>query len=164
MGKSGWTMAVGDCLVEDFMGCIEAEAIANPSAVRARNTRRTSMKGRTVKLTLAVVLVLCTGLSARVKKPPGATVYKDVLIKNVPHVRQKSDFCGEACAEMYLRKLGKKISQDYVFDQSGIDPFNGRGCFTVELARALKRIGFKVGNVWYKVAAEKADGANRKTI
>ena len=48
---------------------------------------------------------------------------KTVLIKNVPHVRQKPDFCGEACAEMYLKKLGYKgnestsyISDKIVFD------------------------------------------------
>ena len=47
---------------------------------------------------------------------------RDVLIKGVPHVVQKPDFCGEACAEMFLRKLGKRMDQDYVFDQSGLDP------------------------------------------
>jgi hypothetical protein len=150
-------MAVRDCLVEDFMGCIEAEAVVSLFAVRIRDTRRTSVKSRIIQLTSAAVLVLCTGLSASAKEPPGETVYKDVLIKNVPHVRQKSDFCGEACAEMYLRKLGKKISQDYVFDRSGVDPVDARGCFTAELARALKRIGFRVGDVWYRVAVEKAE-------
>ena len=34
-----------------------------------------------------------------------AQVYQDVLIKEVPHVKQKPDFCGEACAEMFLKKL-----------------------------------------------------------
>jgi len=39
-------------------------------------------------------------------------VYDDVLIAEVPHVRQKPDFCGEACAEMMLRKLGHELDQD----------------------------------------------------
>ena len=38
-----------------------------------------------------------------------AETYASVRIDNVPHVKQKPDFCGEACAEMYLRKLGHRI-------------------------------------------------------
>jgi len=82
--------------------------------------------------------------------------YEDVLMKGVPHVRQKPDFCGEACVEMYLRKLGYKMDQDYVFDQSGLDPLEGRGCRTGDLARSLRKIGFKIGDVWYKVKARNA--------
>jgi hypothetical protein len=76
-----------------------------------------------------------------------------VLIEDVPHVLQKPDFCGEACAEMFLAKLGSSIDQDFVFDQAGLDPLQGRGCFTRELATGLGRVGFDVGNVWYSVAA-----------
>ena len=54
-----------------------------------------------------------------------ATAYRSVLIEGVPHVKQKPDFCGEACAEMYLTKLGKAMDQDYVFDQAGLDPLLG---------------------------------------
>ena len=82
-----------------------------------------------------------------------ALAYEDVLIKGVPHVRQKPDFCGEACVEMYLRKLGYKMDQDHVFDQSGVDPLGARGCHTRDLARSLRKIGFKTGDVWYKVKA-----------
>ncbi len=78
--------------------------------------------------------------------------YASVLIRGVPHVRQKPDFCGEACAEMILRKLGKPLSQDAVFDRSGLDPAEGRGCYTADLARALTSIGFRVGPVWQRVA------------
>jgi hypothetical protein len=74
-----------------------------------------------------------------------------VLIRDVPHVRQKPDFCGEACAEMYLRKLKIAVDQDYVFDQAEIDPVCGRGCYTRDLARALKRIGFRTGAVWSEI-------------
>jgi Papain-like cysteine protease AvrRpt2 len=77
-----------------------------------------------------------------------------VKIAGVPHVKQRPDFCGEACAEMYLRKLKVPIDQDGVFDQSGLDPALGRGCYTAELARALNRIGFRTGAVWYPVPAQ----------
>jgi hypothetical protein len=74
----------------------------------------------------------------------------------MPHVVQKSDFCGEACAEMVLRKLGKKINQDQVFNASGVSPMLGRGCYTGDLHKALKKIGFSVGNVFYYVPAAQA--------
>jgi hypothetical protein len=86
-----------------------------------------------------------------------AETYKDALIKDVPHVTQKPDFCGEACVEMYLRKLGKEITQDQVFNFSGIDPMIARGCVTKELADVLKKIGFSVGPVWYSVPANNKD-------
>jgi len=76
---------------------------------------------------------------------------KSVLILGVPHVRQKPDFCGEACAEMFLQKLGKPIDQDEVFNRSGLDPALGRGCDTAELAKALEQIGFAIGPVWQAV-------------
>lgn len=85
-----------------------------------------------------------------------ATKFTSVLVEGVPHVKQKPDFCGEACAEMYLTKLGKAMDQDYVFDQAGIDPLLGRGCYTRELATALRRIGFRTGDVWYSVTASDA--------
>jgi len=78
---------------------------------------------------------------------------KSVLIRDVPHVTQKPDFCGEACAEMYLRKLKVPVDQDFVFDQSGLDPALGRGCYTRDLARALEKIGFRIGRVWFEVPA-----------
>ncbi|MCZ6793503.1 MAG: C39 family peptidase, partial [Planctomycetota bacterium] len=91
-------------------------------------------------------------LSPEVARPS----YSDVLIDGVPHVRQKPDFCGEACAEMYLRKLGRPFAQDDVFGASGLDPLLGRGCHTRELERALRRIGFKVGRVWERIDARRA--------
>ncbi len=83
--------------------------------------------------------------------------YSNALIKGVPHVRQQSDFCGEACAEMVLRKLGKRGDQNYVFDMSGLDPQQGRGCYSADLAQALRRIGFKIGNVFFNIDASRAD-------
>ncbi len=86
-----------------------------------------------------------------------AATYKDVVIRDVPHVEQKPDFCGEACVEMFLRKLGKDIDQDAVFDASGLDPLLGRGCYTGELAAALKRLGFGVGSVLHTVRTARAE-------
>src|SRR5262245_51404981 len=85
-----------------------------------------------------------------------AAPLESVLIRDVPHVRQKPDFCGEACAEMYLRKLKIDVDQDYVFDQSQLDPALGRGCYTRELAAALKRIGFRTGAVWSQIPVRKS--------
>src|SRR5574340_54917 len=85
-----------------------------------------------------------------------ATAYRSVLIKDVPHVRQKPDFCGEACAAMYLGKLGHAGDQDYVFDLSGLNPLEARGCYTRDLATALRAIGFEVGPIFFKVQADQS--------
>jgi hypothetical protein len=42
---------------------------------------------------------------------------------------------------------------------SGLDPLEGRGCYTRELARSLQRIGFQPGPVWYEVPAEDLDAS-----
>ncbi len=89
--------------------------------------------------------------------PVTASDYRSVRIDGVPFVRQRADFCGEACAEMALRKLGKRMSQDFVFNASQLDPVEGRGCYTKELARALTTIGFRVGPVWQRVGVKTAD-------
>src|SRR5688572_14615306 len=114
---------------------------------------------RQFSLRLASCAALATAAAAgadRATAAEPATTFKSVLIEGVPHAKQKPDFCGEACAEMYLRKLGKGMDQDYVFDQAGVDPRLGRGCYTRELATALRRIGFRIGNVWYAVPASNA--------
>jgi hypothetical protein len=90
----------------------------------------------------------CTLVSGATKEPARLP---SVRIEKVPHVKQKPDFCGEACVEMYLRHLGHTITQDDVFNESGLDPLEGRGCATAELKRALERIGFKPGDVWYRL-------------
>ena len=80
-----------------------------------------------------------------------------MLIHNVPHILQKPDFCGEACVAMVLQKLGHDVDQDYVFDQSGLNPVHGRGCHTKELKAAVEKIGFDCGDVWHKVKADSAE-------
>ncbi|HLL55769.1 MAG TPA: C39 family peptidase [Myxococcaceae bacterium] len=102
--------------------------------------------------------LLLTGSCARAASPgaPAASPLSSVLIQDVPHVPQKPDFCGEACVEMWLGKLGKPGDQDWVFDQSGLDPTLGRGAYSRELAQALERIGFRAGRGWYPVRADDA--------
>ena len=88
-----------------------------------------------------------------------AQEYRSVFIEKIPHIRQKPDFCGEACAAMALRQLGHNVDQDFVFDQSNLDPKEGRGCYTRELKKALDNIGFDIGSTWYTIAsAESAKG------
>ncbi len=89
-------------------------------------------------------------------KAAASTRYKSVLIDKVPHIRQKPDFCGEACVAMWLGRLGRGGDQDYVFDRSGLDPTLGRGCWSRELKTAIERIGFRPGPVFYPVAPARA--------
>ena len=103
-----------------------------------------------IRKLINLVPPILLALSCNVEDLP-EIAYDSVLIDDVPHVQQKPDFCGEACAEMYLRKLGENIDQDYVFDRSGLDPSLGRGLYTAELALALTRIGFEVGEVWSQI-------------
>lgn len=108
--------------------------------------------GRGYLLGVAVVAVCLGGFGVWAK-----TAGESVLIKDVPHVQQKPDFCGEACIAMYLQKLGHKVTQDDVFNAAGVDPVLGRGCITKDMERVLKRIGFKPGAVWYKVDPRKSE-------
>lgn len=87
---------------------------------------------------------------------PPPRSYATVTIEGVPHVRQKPDFCGEACVSMALAKLGRPLDQDVVFDLSLVDPALGRGVVTHELDRTLRRIGFDPGAVWYPVNPARA--------
>jgi hypothetical protein len=104
----------------------------------------------------AILLCLLSIASAANRILAESPNYASVLIEGVPHVKQRPDFCGEACAEMFLAKLGSKIDQDFVFDQAGLDPLEGRGCFTRELSTALSRVGFRTGSVWYGVSTRDA--------
>ena len=104
----------------------------------------------------AVYVAACWLALATLPAAINAAEFSSVLIRDIPHVRQKPDFCGEACAEMFLTKLGKKLDQDFVFDQADLDPLEGRGCYTRELATALRRIGFDIGPVWYAIRPSSA--------
>lgn len=95
--------------------------------------------------------------AAKAPADPAPAAGESVLIEGVPHVRQKPDFCGEACVEMYCRKLGKTVTQDDVFNSSGVDPLLGRGCYAADLARAAERLGFKPAQLFVKVDADKAE-------
>jgi hypothetical protein len=93
-------------------------------------------------------LLLCAGAAFA-----ASNAWDSVLIADVPHVTQRPDFCGEACTEMWLRKLGHAITQNDVFNASGVDPLKARGCYAPEMASTLKQLGFSVGDVWSKVPA-----------
>ena len=100
------------------------------------------MRPTAIALPLAAFLLLLT--------LPATAAYKDVLIKDVPHVTQKPDFCGEACVEMWTRYLKHPITQDQVYNESGLDPATARGCYTADMLKALVKIGFKPGPAWNK--------------
>ena len=101
--------------------------------------------GAIMRLTLLNLLVVfgCGVASAQ--------HFTSVQIRDVPHVVQKTDFCGEACVASWLQKIGVPADQDAVFDASGLNPKLGRGCYTKEMVTALKNLGFDPGQVWYQV-------------
>ena len=81
------------------------------------------------------------------------------LIKGVPHVLQKTDFCGEACVEMYFRAAGQVVTQDDVFQASGLESEKGRGCYAPELYKGIKALGFEPGPGWYAVSPSRSKEA-----
>ncbi|MBT9584855.1 C39 family peptidase [bacterium] len=80
-----------------------------------------------------------------------------VSVRGIEHVRQKPDFCGEACLEMMLTHLGVNVDQNDVFNSSGLDPALGRGCATRELVQACQNLGIDPGPTWFSVKAGRAD-------
>ncbi len=108
-------------------------------------------------MALAVAVSVPRAYGAEAANVPSAS--RSVLVEGIPFIQQEPDFCGEACAAMYLQKLGRHVDQNYVFNQSGLDPLLGRGCYTRELAAALKKIGFQTGAVWYRIPAQGSDQA-----
>ena len=140
----------------DAAGALFLPALYRFGLARTRGCNRQLI---TMKKLLTAIVATSVVLTFVLLAPPqrvttAATPSKSVLIEGVPHVKQKPDFCGEACVEMYLRKLGHKFDQDDVFDQSQLDPAKGRGCYTADLKRAMQKIGFNIGSVFYSVAAK----------
>ena len=82
---------------------------------------------------------------------------ESVSIGGIVHVRQKPDFCGEACLEMVLTHLGVTVDQDDVFNSSGLDPALGRGCSTRELVKACENLGLAPGPTWFSVDPDRRD-------
>ena len=72
----------------------------------------------------------------------------------VPYIRKKPDFGGEACLAMALQNKGLQVDQDWVFDHSGVDPTQGRGCVTPELVKVAQLAGLDIGQVWYDANTE----------
>ena len=105
------------------------------------------------KIKIPLILLLALLLATPGYEEEG----KILLIRDVPFIMQKPDFCGEACIAAWLSRLGRTVSQDYIFNLSGVDPHLGRGCVTVEMKTALERLGFKPGPVWFKVNAKRPE-------
>ncbi|MCG8650134.1 MAG: C39 family peptidase, partial [Pirellulales bacterium] len=111
-----------------------------------------------VRLMALVLVAGCVALLTGDRDPGAASAAAESsLIANVPHVHQKPDFCGEACVASWLQKLGIQADQDDVFNISGLDPAQGRGCYTKELARALQNIGFQPGPIWNRIPVAQHD-------
>ncbi len=115
-------------------------------------------------LILLVLLPLCASsctAAAPSEPAPAATAstlsWQAVLLEDAPHVRQRPDFCGEACVEMALRGLGHEVDQDQVFSLTGLDPALGRGAWTADLQRAVEALGFDAGPVWTRYDREPTD-------
>ena len=107
---------------------------------------------RILTFTLALLAAATPALAA----PDSSSTATTVRIPAIPHVLQKPDFCGEACVAAWLNKLGLPIDQDTVFNRSGLDPLLGRGCYTKELAAAMRNLGLQPGKIWYSVRAADA--------
>ncbi len=115
------------------------------------------MRSRPPVPALVVPLVVGLALSGCPSRTPPAPSYADVRIDDVPFERQKPDFCGEACASMWLQALGKTVDQDFVFDHTGLEPRQARGAYTRELIVALQALGFVTGEGWHTVERRRAD-------
>jgi hypothetical protein len=86
-----------------------------------------------------------------------------VQIDGVTHVKQRPDFCGEACVQMWAEHVGMHYDQDDVFDETGLDPALGRGAYTPDLVKAVKRLGFAPPSVYTLVdAAHPQPGLDRE--
>jgi len=65
-------------------------------------------------------------------------------ILDVPYVRQKPDFCGEACVEMLSTFLDRPVSQDKVNELAGLG--GKRGCHAEELVAVLNKLDLKIAS------------------
>ena len=90
---------------------------------------------------------------------PAEPSRRTAFVHGLPHVRQKPDFCGEACLAMAMTGLGQPTEQDAVFDLTGLDPALGRGAYARDLVIAARALGFEPGQVFYPT--EEADLAAR---
>jgi hypothetical protein len=86
-----------------------------------------------------------------------APAFQSVNLEGFPFVQQKPDFCGEADVEMALRRVGREVTQDDVFNVSGLDPLLGRGVWADSLRDALKALGVDPGQTWYRVNPARAE-------
>ncbi len=133
---------------------------SDPTFAKLKRLYSMSFRCRRAALCLIVLLLSPSGCGRTPRAAPQsapadvpatpAPALESVQINGVPHVRQKPDFCGEAAAASYFRKLGHPVSQDDVFNASGMDPSRGMGATTRELKTALETLGTAVGPVWMR--------------
>ena len=71
-------------------------------------------------------------------------VAKPRHILDLPYVRQKPDYCGEACIEMLSTFLDRPVSQDQVNELAGLG--GKRGCMGEELAAVIVKLGLKIAS------------------
>ena len=83
---------------------------------------------------------------------PAEPSRRTAFVEGLPHIRQKPDFCGEACLAMAMTGLGQPTEQDAVFDLTGLDPELGRGAYARDLVIAARALGFEPGQVFYPAA------------
>lgn len=86
-----------------------------------------------------------------------APVFQSVNLDGFPFVQQKPDFCGEADVEMAMRRVGRQVTQDDVFNASGLDPLKGRGVWADTLKESLRALGVDAGQTWYRVNPRHAE-------
>ncbi len=104
----------------------------------------------------AKLLALVLAAAPQAQPPSRPPLRASVQLDGFPFVRQKPDFCGEADVEMALKRLGRPETQDDVFAASGVDPLLGRGAYTDELARSMRKLGLDPGDVWHHLTPDHA--------
>ena len=52
---------------------------------------------------------------------------------------------------MFLRKFGLNIRQEDIFSRCKVSPLQGRGCVSMELYKALKKMGFHPGDAFHSM-------------
>ena len=109
-------------------------------------------------LVMGIVVLIPVAWSGQ-KSATTQPARRSVLIEGIPHIQQRPDFCGEACLAMWSEKSGYKVSQNWVFNASGLSPELGRGCYAPELYRAMVGYGLNPGTkeqAWAKIDPQKA--------
>jgi len=93
----------------------------------------------------SAIPALCMRARAPAEKVDEGTVFEDVLIEDVPHVRQKSDFCGEACADCDPARLrGGMLLRQRLIRTTDMVPPN----LDLDKARAVTKMRWLAAGFW----------------